>query len=93
MGSPQDINCIVSTVNGVKSSSVMISWMGPRGAITANDRIFIGSVTDDGNNMYSSRLQFTYLMEGDNGMYTCNVMISGTNGSNSTEIQSLAGKY
>ena len=94
MGSPQVINCTVSTVSGVESSSVMISWMRPGGAITAiNGRVSIGSVTDDGNNMYTSSLQITYLMEGDEGMYTCNVMISGTNGSDSTEIQSLASKY
>ena len=31
VGSPQDIQCIVSTVSGVELSSVMISWMGPGG--------------------------------------------------------------
>ena len=92
VGSLQIINCTVSTVSGVESTSVMISWMGPRGAITTtNGRVSIGSVTDDGNNMYTSSLQFTYLMEGDEGTYTCNVMILDTSGSQSTEIQSLAG--
>ena len=93
VGSPQVISCTVSTVSGVKFSSVMISWIGPGGNITATKgRIFIGSVTDDGNNMYTRSLQFTYLMEGDNGNYTCNVMISGASGSDSTEIQSLFGR-
>ena len=93
MGSRQAVNCTVSTVSGVESSSVMISWMGPGGAITTtNGRVSIGSITDDGNNMYTRSLQFTYLMEGDEGTYTCNVRILGTNGSNSTEIQSLASK-
>ena len=92
MGSRQDINCTVSTVSGVEFSSVMISWMGPGGAITTNDRVSIGSVTDDGNNMYTSSLQFTYLMEGDEGTYTCNVMILDTNGSESIEILTLTGK-
>ena len=91
MGSPQVINCTVSTVSGVESSSVMISWMGPGGAITTNGRISIGSVTDDGNNMFTGSLQFTYLMEGDEGTYTCNVMILDTSGSQSVELQSLAG--
>ena len=90
MGSPQDINCTVSTVSGVESSSVMISWMGPGGNIDA--RVSIGSVTDDGNNMYTRSLQFTYLMEGDEGTYTCNVMILETSVSQSVEIQTLTSK-
>ena len=90
VGSPQVISCTVSTVSGVQSSLVMISWMGPGGSInTTNGRVSIGSVTDDGNNMYTRNLQFTYLMEGDEGTYTCNVMILNTGGSQSVELQSL----
>ena len=93
VGSPQVINCTVSTVSGVESSSVMISWMGPGGNInTTNGRVSIGSVTAGGNNTYASSLQFTYLMEGDEGTYTCNVMILETSGSQSVEIQSLTSK-
>ena len=92
VGSPQVINCTVSTVSGVESSSVMISWLGPGGNIdTTNGRISVGSVTVSGNNynMYTRSLQFTYLMEGDEGTYTCNVMILETSGSQSVELQSL----
>ena len=93
VGSPQVINCAVSTISGVESSSVMISWMRPGGVITTtNGRVSIGSVTDDGNNMYTRSLQFTYLMEGDNGTYTCNVMILDTSGSQLVELQSLTSK-
>ena len=95
MGSPQIIDCTVSTVSGVESSSVMISWMGPGGVIitTTIGRVSIGSVTDDGNNMYTRSLQFTYLMEGNEGTYTCNVMILDTSESQSVELQSLASKF
>ena len=95
VGSLQVINCTVSTVSGVESSSVMISWMGPGGSITTNGRVSIGSVTDDGNNMYTRSLQFTYLMEGDEGTYTCNVMIldQDTSESQSVELQSLTSKF
>ena len=66
MGSPQVINCTVSTVSGVEFSSITISWMGPGGNInTTNGRVSIGSVTAGDNNMYTRSLQFTYLMEGD----------------------------
>ena len=91
MGSRQFINCTVSTVSGVESSFVMISWMGPRGVITNNSRVIISPTTSNGN-IYTSSLRFTYLMEGDNGTYTCNWTILQTNGSQSVELQSLIGK-
>ena len=93
VGNPQVINCTVSTVSGVESSSVMISWMGPGGNINAtNGRVSIGSVTAGGNNMYTRSLHFTYLMEGDEGMYTCNVIILETSGSQSIELQYFISK-
>ena len=92
VGSPQVINCTVSTVSGVESSSVMISWMGPGGgSIMSDSRVTISPTTSSGNN-YTSSLQFTYLMEGDEGTYTCNVMILETSGSQSVELQSLTSK-
>ena len=93
VGSPQDIQCLVSTVSGVELSSVMISWMGPGGeSITNDSRVTISPITSRGNN-YTSILQFTYLMEGDEGMYTCNVMILETNTSNTVEINNLTGTH
>ena len=91
VGSQQVINCTVSTVSGVESSSVMISWMGPGGVITTDSRVTISPTTTSGNT-YTSSLQFIYLMEGDEGIYTCNVMILETNGSQSVELHSLTSK-
>ena len=92
VGSPQDIQCIVSTVSGVELSSVMISWMGPGGeSITNDSRVIISPTTSTGNN-YTSSLQFTYLMEGDEGMYNCDVMILGTTSSDFIEIYNLTSK-
>ena len=93
VGSPQDIQCIVSTVDGVELSSVIISWMGPGGqSITNDSRVTISSTTSSGNS-YISSLQFTYLMEGDKGMYTCNVMILETNKSEVVNINNLISKF
>ena len=92
VGSPQDIQVFVSTVDGVELSSVMISWMGPGGeSITNDSRVTISPTTSSGNN-YTSSLQFTYLMEGDEGMYTCNVMILETFVSSTREMM-LNGNY
>ena len=91
VGSPQVINCTVSTVSGVESSSVMISWIGPGGStITSDSRVTISATTSSGNNMYTSGLQLTNLMEGDKGTYTCNVMILETSESQSVELTGSA---
>ena len=92
VGSPQDIQCIVSTVSGVELSSVMISWMRSGGeSITNDSRVTISPTTSSGNN-YTSSLQFTYLMEGDEGIYTCNVMILETMNLQIAEIESSTSK-
>ena len=93
VGSPQDIQCIVSTVSGVELSSIMISWMGTgRESITNDSRVTISPTTSSSNN-YTGSLQFTYLMEGDEGMYTCNVMILETSRSRSFKLKSLTSKH
>jgi len=91
IGSEQEIHCTVGTVSGVELSSVMISWTRPGGATIASDsRVTISPTTSSGND-YISTLQFAYLMEGDEGMYTCNVMILETSGSDSLTISNLTG--
>ena len=92
VGSPQDILCIVSTVSGVELSSVMISWMGPGGeSITNDSRVTISPTTSSGNN-YTSSLQFTYLMEGDEGTYGCVVMVLDTENLALLALSDLRGK-
>ena len=91
VGSPQDIQCTVSTVSGVNLSSVMISWMGPGGDTIANDsRVTISPTSGSGNN-YTSSLQFMYLMEGDEGTYECIVQILETIASSETKIEKMSG--
>ena len=92
VGSPQDIQCTVSTVSGVELSSVMISWMGPGGDTITNDsRVTINPTSGSGNN-YTSSLQFMYLMEGDEGTYECNVIILDTNTSGYVQLQNVTGE-
>jgi len=89
VGSSQMIQCTVSTVSGVESSSVMISWMGPEGGTTENgSRVIIKPTTSSGKT-YTSSIQFTYLMEGDEGTYICNVMVIETSGSASVVLETL----
>jgi len=89
VGNPLMFECRVSTVSGVESSSVMISWMGPGGSTFTNDsRVIISPTSSSGNN-YTSIINFIHLMEEDNGTYVCNVMILETNESASITIENL----
>ena len=93
VGSPQDIQCIVSTVSGVELSSVMISWMGPGGeSITNDSRVTISPTTSSGNN-YISSLQFKYLMREDEGSYMCKVDILETTKSVTLAITDIVGMF
>ena len=93
MGSPQGINCVVDTVDGVELSSVAITWMGPQGSLTAdNNRMIINPITTFGSN-FTRGIHFIYLMERDEGTYTCNVTILDVIKSNYVEIRNLTCKY
>ena len=96
VGMSVDIVCTVSTVSGVESSSVVISWTvsgggSGGGPIINNSRVSISSTTSSGNS-YTSSLQFTYLMQGDEDTYICNVMILEAIGSSSYILPSLISK-
>ena len=92
VGSPQHIQCTVSTVSGVELSSVMISWMGPGGNTIRNDsRVTVSPTSGSGNN-YTSSVQFMYLMEGDEGTYECSVMILETAATYVVEVDNTLGE-
>ena len=89
VGSPQVMECLVSIVVGVDPSIVMISWTGPSGSIMNDSRTIIDPTINDDNN-YTNVLQFTYLMEEDEGEYTCIVTILETSEMNSVQLENLA---
>ena len=93
VGSPQVMQCIVNTVSGVELSSVMIRWMGPGGEFITNDSRVTISPTTFRNNDFISRLHFTYLMEGDEGTYACDVTILKTSRSKVFGLYDLIGKF
>ena len=93
MGNPLGIKCRASAVGGVDFSSVTISWIGPNGnRITNSSRIIVNPVTSFGNN-FTSGLHFIYLMEEDEGIYTCNVMILNVIKAAYVELSNLTCKY
>ena len=92
VGNLEEFTCTVSDAVGAELSSVMISWTGPRGGVNISDsRVTISPITSSGNDFLST-LRFEYLMEGDEGTYTCNVMILDTSVTGSIALSSLIGK-
>ena len=92
IGSSQAIECTTQIqFKGVEANSVRFNWIGPNGiSITNDDRVNI-SPTSSSNNTFTSTLQFSYLMKGDEGIYRCNVTILRTTVQGNTEIQTLTG--
>ena len=94
VGSPLFIVCTVFTVDGVESSLVTIDWVIPKESYKNNTRITVemDKMKPNPLNAYNSTLQFSYLMEGDEGMYTCRVAIMDTINQQIAEIESLTSK-
>ena len=91
MGSSQVISCTAITSTLL---DVVFEWEGPEGDSITNDSRVIISQTTSINDTYISDLQFAYLMEEDEGNYTCTVSLMSAmsvSGSDSIQILNLIG--
>jgi len=92
VGSSQEIQCTAQVpFNGVEPKSVMFNWTGPNGIFIANDNTITIYSKNSSTNTFTSTLNFSYIMEGDEGKYTCNVMILRTAKSSNITIGTLNG--
>lgn len=92
VGDSQDIECIAEvTFDGVELNSVIFRWLGPEGAIITNNSRVTITPTITSTNTFGSTLQFSYLMEGDEGNYICYVIILRATESDSVELRRLDG--
>ena len=69
-GESLTVECIVETVEGVRSEDISIQWMGPDGSEPSGDNIEIGELTTE-DIMTTGRLVFSPLYTSDRGQYTC----------------------
>jgi len=93
VGTHQEIHCTASTVSGVLLNAVKMTWTGPGGVIAnSSNRVTINPTMVDGNDFIST-LDLAYLMEGDDGTYSCDVMILEAGASDSIEINNLTGEF
>ena len=69
-GETFSLECVVETVEGVRSEDISIEWRGPDGSEPSEERITIGDLSIEGN-VTRRRLQFSPLHTSDGGEYTC----------------------
>ena len=92
IGEMQDIICSVTITSAVDPSSVELTWTNASSIITSDDRVTIMPTNITANLhsfTYTTTIQFAYLMEGDEGSYTCNVVVDEMMESSTTVLQNF----
>ena len=95
VGEMQDIICSVTITSEIDPDLVKLTWTLDDSFITTDNRItIITNITENPSSFtYTTIIQFTYLMEGDEGNYTCNVEADDMVESLSTIIENLRSTY
>ena len=96
IGEMQDIICSVTVTSELDPNSVELTWTNADSIITTDSRVTITptSVTVNPSSFeYTTTIRIAYLIEGDEGIYTCNVAVGGLMKFHSTTLQNLRGTY
>ena len=91
VGEMQDITCSVTITSTIDPDSVELTWTNADSIITADNRVtIITNITENPSSFtYSTIIQFAYLMEGDEGNYTCNVEVDNMMESSSITLDNF----
>ena len=91
VGGKQDIVCSITITSVVDPDSVELTWTNADNIITADNRVTImTNITENPSSFtYDTTIQFAYLMEEDEGNYTCNVAVNAIMKSHSTLLVNL----
>ena len=96
VGEMQNFICSITINSTIDPNSVELTWTYDDSNITTDDRVTIIPTIITGNQSsftYTAAIQFTYLMEGDEGNYTCNVISDNITESGSVILQSLISMF
>ena len=75
VGDPYEIKCEISTNVILNSGLINFTWIGPNNeTIVTHNRTNVTTTTSIGKN-HTNILQFLYLSENDQGLYTCLVTL------------------
>ena len=96
VGEMQDFICSFTITSAIEPDSVELTWTNNDSIITTDDRVTITptNITENPSSFtYATTIQFAYLMQGDEGSYTCNVMADNITESESVTLQNLIGTF
>ena len=90
----QDITCSVTITSEIDPDLVDLTWINADSIITADNRVtIITNITENPFSFtYTTIIQFAYLMEGDEGNFTCNVEVDDMMESSSITLGNLRSK-
>ena len=95
VGEMQDIICSVTITSTIDPDSVELTWTNADSIITTDNRVtIITNITENPFSFtYTTIIQFAYLMEGDEGNYTCNVEVDDMMETRSIILENLRSTY
>ena len=95
VGEMQDIICSVTIASTIDPDIVELTWTNADSIITTDNRVTIKTnVTENPSSFtYTTIIQFAYLMEGDEGNYTCSVEVDDIMESHSIILENLRSMY
>ena len=76
----QDLICSVTITSAIDPDSVQLTWLNSDNIVTSDNRITVTPTNITSNAFsftYTTILQFAYLMLGDEGNYTCDLVADG----------------
>ena len=92
----QDIICSVTITSAIDPNSVELTWTNNGSIITSDNRVTITptNITENPSSFtYTTTIQFAYLIEEDEGNYTCNIAVNDMMESRLVKLQNLRGMY
>ena len=92
VGDMQDIICLVTITSAIDPNLVELTWTHDNNNVTTDNRVTIipTNITENPSSFtYTTTIQFAYLMEGDEGNYTCKVSADNMIKSHSIVLQNL----
>ena len=96
VGEMQNIICSVTITSTIDPDSVELTWTNANNIITADGRVTViptNTTQNPSSFTYTTIIQFAYLMEGDEGNFTCNVAVNAVMESHSTTLENLRSTY
>jgi len=92
IGQMQDLVCSVTITSAIDPDSVQLTWLNSDSIVTTDNRVTVIPTTVTSNTFsftYTTVLQFSYLIEGDEGNYTCDLVTDDMYETESVLLQNL----